>query len=237
MNASGRPALKFLLSNSFTIVLVAAVAVGASLAGRALWDSVTAQDVPKAQPPPLAVLQEEDAKPKFEGEILGVFIGPPEAKVPDKFVTYEDVCGTQVTEAAGWDEAGPYDLKVALPEPFRLVPDSMNTGVVACGGTVYAARWEYSALQPSGYPGQLFIVRSRFNAEVFEAPAERIQATEIGGVPAVYIAPLSENGIGRAAGVVFPGDAVTTSIISHGIPADDLLKVAEIVAAAIQKGG
>lgn len=71
----------------------------------------------------------------------------------------------------------------------------------------------------------------------FDASADRVKATKVGGLPAVYVEPLSPNGVASAAGVVFPGERVTTAIHSAGIPATDLLKVAEAVAAAIQEGG
>lgn len=228
--------MRFATSRLLTIGLVAIIAVVGSIAGRAVWETVTAEDAPKAEPPPLETLNDEAASPKFEGEVLGVFIGPPDAKVPDKFVTYEDLCGSKTSEQVSWDRAGEFDLTVNLPEPFQLNPDSLNTGVIACGDTVYAARWDYSALQPNGYAGGLTIARSPFKDKQFAVSAERVQATEIGGLPAVHIKPLSANGIGSAAGVIFPGDSVNTAIYSSGIPDTDLLKVAAIVAAAIQEG-
>ncbi len=223
-------------SRLITIGLVAAIAVIGSLAGRAVWESVTAQDVPKAEPPPLSVINEENAKPDFEGEILGTFIGPAD-KVPDKFVTYEDLCGSAPTEPVSWDKAGEFDLALTLPESYQLLPNSLNTGVFACGDQVTVARWDYAAPQPNGYPGVLLIVRHPVKYVEFDASADRVKATEIGGLPAVYIEPLSPNGVSSAAGLVFPGERVTTKIHSAGIPSADLLEVAEIVAAAIQKGG
>jgi hypothetical protein len=223
-------------SRLITIGLVAAIAVVGSPAGRAVWESATAQDVPKAEPPPLNVVNEENAKPDFEGEILGVFIGPPE-RVPDKFVTGKELCGSATTEQVAWDKAGEFDLALTLPESYQLLPNSLNTGVIACGGTVYAARWDYAAPQPNGYSGSLLIARSPFKYSQFDASADRVKATEIGGLPAAYIEPLSPNGVSSAAGLVFPGERVTTVLYSTGIPADELLKVAEIIAAAIAKGG
>lgn len=228
--------MKFAISRLLTIGLVAVIAVAGSIAGRAVWETVTATDDPKAEPPPLQTLNDEAAKPKFEGEVMGFFVGPPGARVPDKFVTGEELCGSQFTEQVSWDKAGELDLAVNLPEPFRFIPDSMNTGTIACGDTVYAARWDYAAPQPSGYPGSLVIARSRFKYDEFDVSTERVTVTEIGGLPAVYIQPLSPNGIGSAAGVIFPGDAVTTLIKSSGVPSADLLKVAEIVAAEMKKG-
>ena len=228
--------MRFFASRLITIGLVAAIAVVGSLAGRAVWESVTAQDVPKAEPPPLSVVNEENAKPNFEGEILGLFIGP-EERVPDKFVTYEELCGSAPTEQVSWDKAGEFDLAMSLPEQYKLAVDSLNTGVFVCGDQVTSARREYTAAQPNGYPGILIIGRYPIKYVEFDASADRVKATEIGGLPAVYVEPLSPNGVSSAAGVVFPGERVTTAIHSAGIPVVDLMRVAEIIAAAIQKGG
>lgn len=157
--------------------------------------------------------------------------------MPDKFVTWEEMCGSAPTEQVGWDKAGEFGLAFALPESYQLLPNSLNTGVTACGDLVIGARWDYAAPQPNGYPGSLLVARSPFKYREFDASADRIKATEIGGLPAVYIEPLSPNGVSSAAGVVFPGERVTTAIYSTGIPAADLLKVAEAIAVAIKKGG
>lgn len=226
-----------------TVGLVAGVAVLGSIAGRALWESVTAQDEPRAEPPSEETIRDEAAKPRFQGQLLGVFIGPPGAKVPDQFVTYEETCGSEPTEEVGWDKAGELGLAgamdaaqgIPLPVPFRLNSDSLNTGVVACGGKVYAARWEYSAPQPNGYPGSLVIARSYFKYAEFDVSAERVKEIEIGGLPAIFIEPLSPTGVSSVAGVIFPGDSVTTVISSSGVPHTDLLKVAEIVASLIKE--
>jgi hypothetical protein len=215
-----------------TVILVAATAVGGSLAGRAVWGSL-AEEEPKANPPPLDVLNSEAASEKFQGELLGVFIAPRGVEVPDKFTTYEELCGSKATEQVAWEKAGEFGLDVELPEPFKLDEGSLNTGVVACGDTVSGARWEYRVLQPSGYPGQLFIARSEFKYFEIEASPGRVHQTEFGGVPAVFIDTLSDNGIGPSAGVIFPGAEVTTQIVSNGVPREHLLKVAEIVAAAV----
>jgi hypothetical protein len=222
------------VSKLLTIGLVALVAVLGSIGGRAAWDAVTAEEKAEPKPPPLEVLNEEAAKPKFEGEILGVFIGPYGAQVPEKFTTYEELCGEELTVEVDDSRAGELWLDLRLPEPFVLDTESLNTGVIACGDTVYAARWDYNALQPSGYPGHLLVVRSPLKYSEFEVSAERVHSTSIAGVDAVYIEPLSENGISSMAGVIFPGESVTTEIQSEGIPKGDLLRVAELVAAAIK---
>jgi len=228
--------MRLFASRLITIGLVAVIALVGALAGRAVWESVTAQDDPRAEPPPLNVINEENAKPNFEGEILGVFIGPDD-KLPDKFVSWEEMCGSATTEQVAWEKAGEFDLAVTLPEPFKLNISSPNTGVFVCGDQVTSARWEYTAAQPNGYPGMLIVGRYPIKYFEFDASADRVKATEIGGLPAVYVAPLSPNGVGSAAGVVFPGERVTTAIHSAGIPAADLLKVAEMIAAAIKKDG
>jgi hypothetical protein len=227
--------MRVTLSRLLTIGLVAGLAVIGAAGGRALWDSVIAQDEPRANPPPLDVINAEAAKPKFQGELLGMFIGPIGAKVPDKFTTY-DPCGSNPGEQLAWDKAGEFDLKADLPDSLVLDTTSLNTGVIGCGDTVYAARWEYGSPQPNGYPGSLIIARSGFKYDEFDVSPDRVHTTEVGGLPAIVIDPLSENGISSVAAVIFPGDRVTTSISSEGIPRTDVMKIAELVADAIKKG-
>lgn len=228
--------MRSVLSRLATIGLVAAVAVVGSISGRAVWDTVTAEDEPKAISPSLSELEEESSQAKFQGELLGVFVGPPEATVPDKFTTYEKLCSADAsTIQVGWEKAGVFDLSLSLPEPFEFLPDSLNTGVIACDDSVYAARWDYEVKQASGYAGGLTIVRSPIDVEQLDVSTRRVEATEIGGVPAVYIHALTGNGIGSQAAVIFPGDTVNTSLYSSGVPGSDLLKVAELVAAKIAR--
>jgi hypothetical protein len=229
--------MKRLLPRLLTVVLVAAIAVIGSVAGRAVWDAVTGQEQPEARPPPWDVLEESAAKPPFGGEILDVYIAPSGSPVPDEFTTFEKVCGTLATVEVPWDKAGDLKLEFTLPEPFQLVPDSMNTGVISCGDTVYAARWEYSLAQPNGYPGSITVARGRFGNQELEVAADRIETTEIGGLPAIYIKPLSPSGVSSSAAIIFPGEGVVTEIQSGGVPETELLKVAEAVAAAIKGVG
>ena len=218
------------LSVAATIAGVALVALAGSVAGRVLWDEVFAGEKNDATPPGLSAIDEEYSKERFEGELLDVFVAPPGREVPDEFTAYDDVCGDGPTTQVPSDQAGELDLSVSLPDRFRLEPDSLNTGVIACDGHVYAARWEYSFVQDSGYPGSLVIARSRLQHVEFEASVDRVSIEEIAGQPGVYIRPLAENGVGSAAGVIFRGDSVTTALYSSGIPASDLLEAAEAIA-------
>lgn len=90
--------------------------------------------------------------------------------------------------------------------------------------------------QPNGYPGRLIIARSGFKYDEFDVSSDRVHATEVGGLPAIVIDPLSENGISSVAAVIFPGGQVTTRVSSVGIPRPDVMKIAQLVADAIKKG-
>ena len=223
------------MSRLLTIALVAVVAVIGSIAGRAVWESATAEDGDDGRAPHPDLINEEATKPKFEGELLGFFLGPRDGEIPEKFVTYEELCGSQPTVQVAWDKAVDLDLSLVLPKPFELNTNSLNTGVVACGDAIYAARWEYTALRPDGNFGSLFVARSRFKYEEFDVSAGRVNASEIGGVPAIVIGPLTPNGLGSIAGVIFPGESVTTVLRSSGVSDEELLEIAEIVAAELGK--
>ncbi|HET9476406.1 MAG TPA: hypothetical protein VFP63_02850 [Dehalococcoidia bacterium] len=185
-------------------------------------------------PPPLEAIEADRLAPRFTGEILGVFIAPPDVKPPLGFTTYEEFCGSPEapTVATQWEEAGALALSVELPGSFVFQPDSVNSGVIACEGKVYAARWDYNYSNASGYPGGLTIARSVFSHITRDVSSSRVKPVVIGGRQAILIEPLTPDGISSSAGVIFPEPFGTTEIQSAGVPLPDLLAVAETVALA-----
>lgn len=203
---------------------------GAFFAARYVWDNLIAEaDDPL--PPELEEINADFAKPRFKGEILGVFIAPPDEPVPDKYTTFAEYCGSEqaTSEQMAWDAAGQFALAINLPSQFKLETDSLNTGVVGCGGKVYAARWSYAVAQPSGYQGTLVIARGVFSHFPFDVSTERVKTIEAGGRPAVLVEPITPDGIGSNAAVIFPETFGVTEIQSSGIPLTQLLEVAERV--------
>jgi hypothetical protein len=110
----------------------------------------------------------------------------------------------------------------------------LDTGVVACGGKVYGARWEYEKKAKDGYPGSIIIARGPLNYLIGPIAANRVSEKVINGLPAVHIRPLSASGYGTSMQVIFPGEVVTY-ITSSGIPQAEVISVAELVAEAIRE--
>ena len=187
-------------------------------------------DAPKA--PPLEIIEADSKAKRFVGEIQGVFIAPPDVSPPAGFLNYEGFCGSEKvpTEAAPWDLAGQLTLSVQLPSDFVFQPDSMNTGVIACAGKVYAARWDYKVSLPNSGQGRLTIVRSLLSHIPKDVSANRVKTVEVGGRQAVLVEPLTPDGISSAAAIIFPEQFGVTEIQSAGIPLTQLLEVAELVA-------
>jgi len=231
---------------SLSLLLLAGVGFGAFFGVRALRDATGGDGSPgeaEAQAPgPIGpsseVFEAELSKPRFVGEVLGIFIAPAEVPVPDKFVTSEELCGRwSLSVQVPWEKAGQLGLSVELPPPFVLDVDSLDTGVIACADhpeKVYAARWEYAATQPSGHLGRLLIVRSLFPYWQYDVAADRVKATVIGGRPAVLVEPITPDGVSSVAAVIFPEPFGKTEVHSTSVPLADLLAVAEIVAKATQ---
>jgi hypothetical protein len=218
------------IRGAFAVLIVTWVGVGSFFAARYVWDNLIAEaDDPL--PPDLEEINADFALPRFEGEILGVFIAPPDVPVPDRYTTFADYCGSEqaTSEQVPWEAAGQFALDVKLPDQFKLQQDNLNTGVVACAGKVYAARWSYAATQPSGYQGSLVIARGVFSHFPFDVSAGRVKRIVAGGRSAVLVEPITPDGIGSSAAVVFPETFGVTEIQATGIPLKELLEVAERV--------
>lgn len=213
-----------------------AVATGAFFGTRFAYDAFLAEAGP---PPPVAltqeIVEEDAAKPRFVGSLLGIFIRPlwmMDMPFPPGVRTYASVCGEEPTIGLPWSSAGVFDLNVELPPEYDLQENDMNTGVIGCGDKVIAARWSYervfSAEEPPAY---VLIVRSLFNERAIEAAADRVQVTKVGGRDAILVKPiLPSTGEGGPSAVIFSAPFGQTAIITDGLPLDDLLALAELVA-------
>jgi hypothetical protein len=199
-------------------------------------EAATAQKPPRPSPPTDAQLEEEARQPRFRGEVLGIYIAPPGASVPDKFLTAEELCGFgESSVQVPWDRAGELDLSLQLPPQYRLNEQSLNTGVIACGDKVYAARREFEVtLESLYYPASVLIGSSVFSYDTVDVAENRVKPTTIAGRDAVLIEPLIPSGLVSPSRVVFPADFGSVFIMAIDLPLTDLLDLAEIVAKAIR---
>src|SRR5438132_7518899 len=231
-----------------TFLLLAAVAVVSFFLVRILTDD-SSHDVARGQanaspaPNPLELILAEDAKkPRFVGEIQGIYISPDEQTVPEQHQV--PPCQAKRHVPVSWDQAGQFALNVQLPPKFIFKPDDMNTGVIACeGAEVYTARWAYELPQPQfvDYPARLFIARGRSSWIYADASADRVKTVDLGGRLAVVVEPVRPEGAGSLgqdgtqASVSFPETFGMTSVTSTGVPLSDLLEVAKIVGSATKQ--
>ncbi len=102
-------------------------------------------------------------------------------------MTYDDVCppGATTVEVPR-EQAGALDLRLDLPGEFVLQDDSLNAGVIACDGTVYAARRHYLYKSANGMTADIVIGRTVFNHwDGWDVAASRVHAVVVAGRDAV----------------------------------------------------
>ena len=146
-------------------------------------DDTADQSLPTATPQALSDVEQE---PRFEGELLGIFVGL--GDVPERFITFDDVCTTPFSVEVPWGRAGELDLQLNLPAQYILQSDSINTGVIACeDNTVYVARTHY--LLKCSESADVFIARSVFDADLFAVGASRVTVAVFSGREAILIEP------------------------------------------------
>jgi hypothetical protein len=223
-----------------TVVGLAAIAYGAFYAISSLKND---EEAGAQHPEPEAsvidefekAIDDEREKPRFSGELLGIFIAPRGDAVPEGFRTFESVCGPSAsTDLVPESQAGEFGMSLNLPSSYQLQQESLNTGVVACAGRVYAARWHYAVqISSTGNTADVVIVRSLFNHVLADVAADRVKATSIESRDVIVIEPLTTpNGISSWSAVIFPEPFGMTEIQAGGLPLDELLQLAESVAIA-----
>ena len=154
-----------------------------------------------AQPSPTAVptLPPELLGPPFEGELLGIFIGPnlvdsPNA-IPDTFLTPRDVClpGTP-SVVVPWEQAGEMNLDLNLPPEYVPLKGSLNTGAFACGGTVTGTTWSYDLMLADGGSAYVIIGRNVLRLADYNVTTGRVKTAVVAGREAVVIEPAFPHG-------------------------------------------
>ncbi len=221
------------------LAAIAALGAGTFFGVRLLVDRVfvEAQGQDGIVPPPESVFEQERRAPRFAGDVSGIFIGPPGVPVPPQYVTYDEVCpeGTATVEVPP-AQAGVLALELDLPSTFVLREDSLDTGVVACDGTVYAARWDYAYRGTNGMTSDIVIGRTILTStDGWDVAAYRARSTVIGGRKAALIEPMTPDGLASRSAVFFPEPFGMTFIAAANLSRDDLLALAELVARATKK--
>jgi hypothetical protein len=173
----------------------------------------------------------EQAQPRFTGELLGISIAPSEAAWP------EQVRADQAQLVAGGCVDVPRSMAGALefPRPLTFPPGSVPKEVpsaTACSGKVTGLGWEYTVTGANGIPANVSISRTVARALVFDVAADRVSVRSIGGRDAIFIRPITPDGLAQISYVVFPEPFGETEIHTFNLSEDGLLAVVEAVAEA-----
>ncbi len=188
----------------------------------------------QARPRPLSAIDEADIalkmeanKPRFIGDIDGIFIAPQGTPVPEHYTTYEDVCGNQYGKSVPWSQAGELDLTLDLPEDYVLNEDALYTDVVACGDTVFVAHRGYTTKS-----GEVSIGRSLFDHDELDVAVDRPKIEHINGRDVVIIESLTSDGIFQGSYAYFPETFGKTFISANSMPQAEFRDLVALVASS-----
>jgi hypothetical protein len=184
---------------------------------------------------------EDQKKPPFIGDRLGIFIvgtHDQEVDVPAQYVTAEDVCPNG-TSLMRWDQAGELALPAELPPEYRFLPDNPDTGVFGCNGVISSVKRVYRRVYERGLGSDIHIGRWRTTVRccTFVA-ADRVKVVTIGGREAVLVEPVYPEGTepgGTHTEIIFPEPFGMTEIWTLGLPLAETLQIGEIVAEATKQ--
>jgi hypothetical protein len=247
--------LRRVLTGLILVAVLAWVAYGSFIAARELTDSGTSEADPaqpgdETQGSPVVEHQriaDEPTKPRFKGELLGMYLGPDLGEAPpgavernEQFRAETTQCLSKITHRPV-ESAQRFDLDFTPPPGFALQPIGVSSSgpvtsaVAVCSetGSELGVSWNYGA--PSN--GSAIVLRVHptivWQLDVAE---ERVSAIMAGGEEAILVAPINpENGYGSFAMVMFPRDDAFTYIHTSDVPLNDLLALADAVGQALPK--
>jgi hypothetical protein len=173
----------------------------------------------------------ERAQPRFTGELLGISIGPSEDTWPqqaraDKAQLVAGGCVSVPRSTAGALE---FPRPLALPADY--VPKEQQLAT-ACSGKVSGLGWQYTPSGANGIPANVSISRAVAKALVYDVAADRVSVQSIGGRDAIFIRPVTPDGLAQISYVVFPESFGVTEIQTFNLSEAGVLAVAEAVAEA-----
>jgi hypothetical protein len=186
-----------------------------------------------------------ERKPRFQGELLGVYIAPYGADLPADVKAKQDAIrasGAPCTASRldpSFEKAGSFNVSFSLPDEF--VFDPAQSGVVVCNDTNEvgaAAHWMFKT-QFNGYQGWVKVSRY-FELAAYEASVatDKVSQSAVGGRAAVLIEALfPETGFAGSASVIFVepsgSGATITAITGDNIPTERVVYIGEIVAQSL----
>lgn len=196
----------------------------------------------EAEPPPPPVVRDdtflpltaEAARPRFVGELLGLFLAPAKDQFP------ADVRNAMDRQTSGGCGSAPLSAasSIALTRPLELPlsfkASADSPSAVACGGIVTGLNYEYSGIGANGLPATLLIARSVVRAWGVDAATDRIGVSIIGGRDVIVVRPATDEAIGQTSQVIIPETFGLTAIHAFDLNETELREVAAAVIAASQ---
>jgi hypothetical protein len=182
----------------------------------------------EAQPDIMAerdqLMQEEAAKPRFEGVVNGIRLYSLDAGAD---VERKDACSDAKPE-----EVEQLTMSDVAGTPMEIIPTYLPPGAeevapmeppVACKGIVAnVQRWWTMRGKGDFYVSR----RQGEQAIASNASADRVSAATVGGKPAVVVAPLAPDGFGQST-VIMAEDFGITIVFADGLPLEETMKIAE----------
>lgn len=183
-----------------------------------------------------AALAIERNKPRFSGDIGGIFLAPHGVPVPEKYTSFEDVCGLEPSSITiPDDQAGQLTLDLELPTEYAIQKDDMDYGVVACGnGVPYIAKKTYTYDDSiKGHSQALIIIgRTVLNYDEIDTASDRPKVMKIAGRDVVVIEPLTEDGFLENGIAMIPESFGLTFVHTSSLPREEFMKLVELVASS-----
>ncbi len=183
----------------------------------------------KVPPTDPAVIAER-GKPRFVGEIGGIFLAPEGTPIPEKYTTFDDLCAERKSWIVPDSEAGVLTLDIELPEEYVLDIESPSNGTIACDGGVMSSNKSYIYRLSNGDTANIFIGRSFSDYDTTDVAVERVKVQKVSGREVVIVNTITEDGYWERASAYFPESFGMTAIRVSQLPRSEFMKLVEIVA-------
>lgn len=207
------------------IFLAVAVGLGSFFAAYQLWpDGGRTEAQPDIMTQRDQLMQQEAAKPRFEGVVNGIRLYSLDA---GPALQRKDACSDAKPE-----EVEQLTMSAVEGTPMEIVPTYLPPGAeeippmwppVACKGIVVSVERDWMVR------GKAYFSISRRQGEqaiAIDASAERVSAATVGGKPAALVKPLAPDGFGYSM-VIVAEDFGITIVSDDGLPIEETVKIAE----------
>jgi len=178
-------------------------------------------------------LTAEAGRPRFVGELLGLFLAPSPDQYPAQLKAERDRLLAGGCVSVPTDQAAALAFPKALPLPGNFVPSPETPVAVACSGQVTGLNYEYSGTAANGFPATITIGRSVSRAWGLDAARDRVAVVSILDTQVIMARP-ENRAIAQTAQVIIPESFGLTSIYSFSLNETELREVAAAVIAASQ---